>query len=288
MKNKIVTGVLAFFVGVFGVHRFYLGEVGKGILYAVFFWTPVVWIVAIIDAIVFLTMDDEIFNYKYNKDYYQQRPRENRRPEYRENRRPQYNTEGRASYNNYEDNPKGRFEERQRERERLKQQKTQEPAPIKKNNPFKDEGTKLYRDYDFKGAIKAYQKALKVNPRDSVVHFNLACLYSLEEDLQHSYLHLSKAVENGFSMYDKIREHDHLAFLRTDDGFDAFVANGYRMPGAYAQQPIQQLPPRKEDEIDLMSDEVIRKLEQLGKLKERGILTEAEFNLQKAKLLKKR
>lgn len=33
MKSKLVAYVLWFFLGVFGVHRFYLGKIGSGILY---------------------------------------------------------------------------------------------------------------------------------------------------------------------------------------------------------------------------------------------------------------
>lgn len=271
MKSKIAAGVLGIVLGGFGVHRFYLGQVGLGILYLLFFWTGIPWIIGWVDGIIMLTTNDDAFNFKYNKEYYY--ANQNNRNNPRENRRPS-RPESRASYNKYQD--------REAERERQRQRR-----PVKRNNPYKDEGTRLYRDYDFRGAIKSYQMALKVSPQDAIVHFNLACLYSLEEDKEHSYLHLSKAVENGFAMYDKIREHDHLAFLRTDPEFETFVANGYKTQTAY-NRPMQALPPREEDEIDLMSDDVIRKLEQLGKLKERGLLTDVEFNMQKAKLLKRK
>ena len=273
MKSKVAAGVLGIVLGGFGVHRFYLGQVGLGILYLLFFWTGIPWIIGWVDGIIMLTADDDAFNFKYNKEYYYSNQNSGG------SSRPQ----SRASYNKYQD----REEERERQRQRQQRPKQERQRPIKKNNPYKDEGTKLYRDYDFRGAIKSYQMALKVSPTDSVVHFNLACLYSLEEDKEHAYLHLSKAVSNGFAMYDKIREHDHLAFLRTDPSFETFVANGYKTHAAY-DRPMQALPPKEEDEIDLMSDDVMRKLEQLGKLKERGLLTDMEFNMQKAKLLRRK
>ncbi len=278
MKSKIAAGVLGIVLGGFGVHRFYLGQVGFGILYLLFFWTGIPWLVGWIDGIIMLTTDDDAFNFKYNKEYYYSKQNQGGQ----DRGRP----EGRASYNKYQE----REDERQRQRERTQQPRSeQRQGSVKKNNPYKDEGTKLYRDYDFRGAIKSYQMALKVSPNDSIVHFNLACLYSLEEDRDHSYLHLSKAVANGFSMYDKIREHDHLAFLRTDPSFETFVANGYKTNAAYNRPtPMQALPPKEADEINLMSDEVMQKLEQIGKLKELGFLTDAEFNAQKAILLKRK
>ncbi|WP_027849784.1 TM2 domain-containing protein [Marinospirillum minutulum] len=64
-KSKVAAALLAFFLGGFGVHKFYLGQVGLGILYLVFFWTFIPAIIAFIEFIIFLTMSDETFNQKY-------------------------------------------------------------------------------------------------------------------------------------------------------------------------------------------------------------------------------
>lgn len=69
MKNKIAAALLAFFLGGIGVHRFYLGQTGKGILYLVFCWTFIPYIISIVDFVLFLTMSDEDFDYKYNRAY---------------------------------------------------------------------------------------------------------------------------------------------------------------------------------------------------------------------------
>lgn len=66
-KNKIAAALLAFFLGGFGVHKFYLGQVGMGILYLVFFWTFIPAIVAFVEFIILLTMSDETFNQKYGR-----------------------------------------------------------------------------------------------------------------------------------------------------------------------------------------------------------------------------
>ena len=68
MKNKYVAAVLAFIVGGFGVHKFYLGKIGQGILHLVFFWSGISTLIAFIEAIIYLTMSDDDFNLRYNYD----------------------------------------------------------------------------------------------------------------------------------------------------------------------------------------------------------------------------
>lgn len=69
MKNKFVAAALAFFAGTFGIHRFYLGQKGLGFLYLIFFWTGIVSIIAIIDAILLFMKDEDDFNEKFNAEY---------------------------------------------------------------------------------------------------------------------------------------------------------------------------------------------------------------------------
>ncbi|GET26141.1 NINE protein [Prolixibacter sp. NT017] len=66
MKNKVTAALLAFFLGGLGIHRFYLGQGLLGVLYLVFVWTFIPSIIAFIDFIVFLVMDEDRFNAKYN------------------------------------------------------------------------------------------------------------------------------------------------------------------------------------------------------------------------------
>jgi TM2 domain-containing membrane protein YozV len=64
-KSRIAAALFAFFLGGFGGHKFYLGQIGLGILYLIFFWTFIPAIVAFIEFILLLTMSDETFNQKY-------------------------------------------------------------------------------------------------------------------------------------------------------------------------------------------------------------------------------
>ena len=64
-KSRVAAALLAFFLGGFGVHKFYLGRVAAGVLYLLFFWTFIPAIIAFIEFIIYLTMSDEAFAAKY-------------------------------------------------------------------------------------------------------------------------------------------------------------------------------------------------------------------------------
>jgi TM2 domain-containing membrane protein YozV len=68
MKNRVVAGLFAILLGGLGIHKFYLGQNGTGILYLVFFWTGIPWILGIIDGVILLTMSDQQFMDKYGLD----------------------------------------------------------------------------------------------------------------------------------------------------------------------------------------------------------------------------
>lgn len=65
-KNKLTAGLLGILLGGFGIHKFYLGSSGLGILYILFSWTGISVIIGIIEGIIYLCMTDEEFNSKYN------------------------------------------------------------------------------------------------------------------------------------------------------------------------------------------------------------------------------
>ncbi len=57
--NKLAYALLAIFLGGLGVHHFYAGKTGMGILFLLFSWTGIPSIVAFIQGIVALTKKED-------------------------------------------------------------------------------------------------------------------------------------------------------------------------------------------------------------------------------------
>lgn len=66
MKDKNVAAILALFLGGIGVHKFYLGRIGAGVLFLIFSWTFIPTLLGLIDFFVLALMDQDEFNRKYN------------------------------------------------------------------------------------------------------------------------------------------------------------------------------------------------------------------------------
>ncbi len=263
MRKKNIAGFFALFFGVFGLHRFYLGQRFLGFIYLITFligifiaaemwWVdfPFVAIPAIagfIDSLLFFTMPRQVFDKKFNKNL-------------------------EASY-------------RTAYQSTIKSPDFYRP---KRRNVFKESGIEKFREYDFEGAIEDFKTALNEKYDDPASHFNLACCYSVLEDTDPAFFHLNKAIEFGFIDYERIYTHDALAHIRVQPLFIEFVKNGYRLS--------QALPEPKEDLLstvpEVPTEEPTEKLDlldqimQLGDLRDKGILTEEEFLNQKQKLLR--
>lgn len=281
MKEKNVAGILALFLGGLGIHRFYLGQTGLGIFYMLFFWFPVMWIVGLIDAIAFFSMDAEKFDRKYNREYLYRQEQE-RSYDYRDD-------QAMRRMERYERRREARRERsyyRPKKRDAAKSQRA--PSAKKQPNPYKSTGVQKFKDYDYSGAIADFKKALEIEQRDVATHFNIACAYSISEQPEEAFKHLDLAVQHGFNDFEKIREHDKLAYLRIQDEYEAFAKNGFRLPGneaASAPPPSssnQALP--ADDEVEDHSH-LLEQLKQLGELRDKGLLTQEEFAIQKKRLL---
>jgi TM2 domain-containing membrane protein YozV len=68
-RNKYVAALLAFFLGTLGIHRFYLGRNGTGVLMIVISITIIGLVVtglwALIDTVRYLIMSDAEFEHRY-------------------------------------------------------------------------------------------------------------------------------------------------------------------------------------------------------------------------------
>lgn len=65
VHNKYVAAVLAILLGGIGAHKFYLGQIGTGIIYLLFCWTGIPVIIGLIEGIIYLSMSDRAFAQKY-------------------------------------------------------------------------------------------------------------------------------------------------------------------------------------------------------------------------------
>ncbi|MDH3648462.1 MAG: NINE protein [Saprospiraceae bacterium] len=267
MKNKNVAALLAFIGGVFGIHRFYLGQIGLGIFYCILSMTALSVILGILDGIIFLTMDQEVFDAKYNRTRAQYVGDPRRRPDF--------------------ERPRTRRGRTYQQRTRKSPVTHRRPAPerpqrpsrrkqVVKNNPFKQAGIKKFKDYEFELAIEDFEQALKISPQDVAIHFNIACAYSQIEKPAKAFEHVSQAVELGFNDFGKIDSHDALAYMRIQPQWDDFKANGYTLR--------MKLDAPKENMLD--NDLLLEQLKKLNELKEKGLITEEEFVTQKKKLMK--
>lgn len=65
IKNKLLAGILGIFLGGFGIHKFYMGKIGTGILYFLFCWTYIPTIIGFIEGVVYLASNDHNFQVKH-------------------------------------------------------------------------------------------------------------------------------------------------------------------------------------------------------------------------------
>ena len=65
--DRVVAGIFGILLGGFGIHKFYLGKVGQGILYLLFCWTIIPSIIGLIEGIRYLVMSEEEFAKKYGQ-----------------------------------------------------------------------------------------------------------------------------------------------------------------------------------------------------------------------------
>ena len=276
MKDKNLAAVLAFLGGSFGLHRFYLGQTGYGILYILLFWLS--WFLGIIDAIRFLSMDQRAFDLKYNQDVFT------------------YRNPGSQPTNSRQQRHAER-ERRRAERERNRRRPSNAPAFDRAfpktpapGTAEREAGVKYFKDFEYDRAILAFNRALELNPRDMASHWNIACAYSCEEDAEKAFHHLDRAVALGFKDTDRIRRHDALAYLRIQPEFRNFADNGFRLTAdrSAEEEVTNAAPPTETNETARPAagnGDLLDQLQRLANLREKGLLTEREFVAQKKRLL---
>jgi TM2 domain-containing membrane protein YozV len=290
MKEKNLAGALAFFGGFLGIHRFYLGQIPLGVIYLVF--QPLGLLLGFIDALVFWSMDQEKFDYKYNPRAYheiygrynpQQRFQDEdyRRRQVKDQMRRQVDDRiRRSNYRAPQDNRQQGQSRNTNYSKRHHPYKREQQNQLNRQRalPHIEKGKELFRDYDYEGAILAFERALKYDAYNYPVYFNLACAYSLEENEEKALENLDKSVELGFRDFTKIEEHDAFSFLRIKASFEAFRDNNYRLPKTKLREEEQDTMTQKE------STDLLTQLNYLKDLRDRGLLSQSEFEKERAKL----
>jgi TM2 domain-containing membrane protein YozV len=247
-RSRTTAALLALFGGVFGMHFFYLGRTGLGIMSVIFTFSgglaPVAAIIGFINFLILLGMSDSEFDKRYNRE------------KWRDLKRQQM-----------EGNPQP-YQEPNRRNEEARRRMNPTPRevnPIKtvtnslSKEALKESGLKKYKEYDYDSAIEDFGKALAIDNKDVALHWNLACLYSLCEQKELSFYHLQKSVELGFKDYEKIKTHDALAYLRVQPEFETFAKAGFKMSES------------------MEHSDILQQLKTLSEQREKGLLTEKEF-----------
>jgi tetratricopeptide (TPR) repeat protein len=285
MLKKDLAGFFAFFLGIFGVHRFYLGQWWRGAAQFLGFWTlialvaetngemPLPFVLVgfilapIITAIVFWATPYEQWAAKYDPQALTARGYQSgtitRRKEYRVGTPP--------------------------------------PADLR---ALKAEGVKYYRSGDFDLAVEAFEEAVELVPTDPVAHFNVACCYALLGRFPAALRSLEVAVTHNLPKPERIEHHPALRDLRASDAYRRFRENNYRQLNlieltsptevpteaghAGADEVLEDFgaPPRSNAYRRRNADgDLLEQMARLRELYDSGVLTQREYRMQREKLL---
>ena len=263
MLKKDLAGFFAFFLGIFGVHRFYLGQWWRGAAQFVGFWASVALVAEtngeiplpfiltgfvlapMITAIVFWATPYEKWAAKYDPEALVTQP---------------INRQGSQS-----------------------PQRSTSGAGI---TELKAEGVKYYRSGDYDLATEAFEEAGERNPADPVVHFNLACCYALLGRYPAALQSLELSITFDLPKPERITTHPALKELRESDAYRAFSDNNFRRYDLSALTAPTSAPPHAADTEEVFEDlELLEQMSRLKELRSAGILTQVEYQRQREKLL---
>lgn len=285
MLNKNLAGFFAFFLGIFGVHYFYVGKWWKGVLQIAAFWffvflaeesgeelfgmlIAVTVIIPFITSILWWSMPLKKWQAKYDPESL--------------------------------------------EEENLMSTGVPLMADTK---ALKAEGIRYYRSADYDLAIEAFLEAADADVADPGTHFNLACSYAQLGQYPESMRHLELSVTFGLPKPERIEKHPALAAMRKHSAFQSFRDNNYRRlnlieispqeevpraetlenfgtPPQQAAKPkpaptvnAPQQPAAAFDDGPSPAPDLLEQITRLRELHDAGILTQGEYQKQKEKLL---
>ncbi len=270
-RKRFAAAFMAMIFGVFGVHKFYLNNQGAGIFYIMLFMMsinlfgfPISALLGFIDAMKLFTMSEEEFDHKYNTRSVRTGQRYNRNRSRRTKQQPDFRRRRQAQ-----------------QRAHSRGQVKAKTGVLRKENAYVKTGIKKYKDFDLDDAIIDFNKGLEIEPNSVALHFNIACAYSLVEQKDKAFEHISKAVENGLKDISKIDTHEDLAFVRIQKEYEEFKSNGYRLTHSIRAKT----KTKEAREVRTDSNDLLQRLNKLAELRKRGLLSDKEFLMEKEKLM---
>jgi len=278
MLNKTLAGFFAFFLGVFGVHRFYLGQWFRGALQFAGFWGVVmilaegvngppetifgillacIAIAPVLTAIVFWATPQEKWQAKYDKE---------------------------ALANS-------------------RQPQAFAALPPANTKSLKAEGIRYYRTGDYDLAIEAFLDAANHDLGDAGTHFNLACSYAQLGQFGEALRHLELSATFGLPKPERIEKHPALAALRKHSSYTTFRENNFRRLNLIELTTPAERPSPEIIEEEVLEDfnrppttplsadapppgpDLLEQITRLRELHDAGVLTQQEYQKQKEKLM---
>ena len=280
MLNKNLAGFFAFFLGMFGVHYFYIGKRAAGIAQMAAFF-GFIWLTdiargsasdlfgiliavtvlsAIITGIVWWSMPLRKWQEKYDPES--------------------------LGENNL--------------------LSTGQPL-TSDTKALKAEGIRYYRSADYDLAIEAFLEAAAADVSDPGTHFNLACSYAQLGQYPEAMRHLELSVTFGLPKPQRIEKHPALAAMRKTAAFENFRGNNYRRlnlleaepagaeplselqtetaPPVADPEPAAVEPAAAYEDAPAPGPDLLEQITRLRELHDAGILTQGEYQKQKEKLL---
>ncbi len=275
-KNKVIAGILAIFFGTFGIHKLYLGRTGQFIWFIILFIIsinmnfPVTAFLGMIQGLILLFMPDTEFDKKYNRGFIAERrgPLDVRREEQLKRHHQLPGQHPSKNNNNFKS-----------------------AQSVVKANSLKNSGIKKYKEFDLEEAIIDFKAGLEMMPNDPALHFNLACAYSLTEQKELAFKHISLSVANGLKESERILNHEDLAFIRIQPEFETFRKNGFKqLSSMSAKEPKVSESQAQDTDIDAkpleLNDTLLSKLKKLAELRDSGIISDQEFDFERKKVMR--
>jgi tetratricopeptide (TPR) repeat protein len=84
-------------------------------------------------------------------------------------------------------------------------------------------GFALYKLNKFDEAKKAFDKAIELNPQNSMAWYNRACIYSLINNKNQSVFNLKRAIELDLSHKEEAKKEEDFKRLWTDEQFEELI-----------------------------------------------------------------